>query len=265
MESIKSYSTANSIKVLAFAINLEQRLSSEQIDFLIKKVEEIEYFENNFSNKQIQEEISITTQPNGITTQTKGVAGIVWQKIDELKKPVWTLTINKEIIVITCHVYTRWNEISKQAFEYIDNAFKLISDTPNITQITLEYLDEFEVVNTHSNWKEKLFKDNCEYITSNIHNLDDFWHISQGYFIKLEKQDEKLLDTVDINYFADELDNLKHKVNIRIQHKLLYSPKTLYNQEAINDSFEEIHKHSKKIFIDIVNNDIINQFNTGEN
>jgi uncharacterized protein (TIGR04255 family) len=264
MESIKSYSTENAIKVLAFAINLEQRLSSEQIDFLVKKVEEVEYFKNNFSNKQIQEEISIITQ-DGITTQTKGVAGIVWQKIDKFNKPLWTLTINKETIVIACHAYTRWNEISKQAFEYINNAFKLISDIPNITQITLEYLDEFEVVNIYSNWKKELFKDNCEYITSNIHNLNDFWHISQGYFIKLEEQDEKLLDTVDIHYFSDELDNLKHKINIRIQHKLLYSPKTLYNQEAINNSFEKIHKHSKKIFIDIINDDIINQFNTGEN
>jgi len=260
MELVKAYSDTNAVKVIAFAISLEKELSLTEITTLIGKLKENEILKA-FSEHQIQHVVSMVIGQIDTPKQDNSVGGIIFNQKDD-NKVTWSLIANKDSVIVTCRNYSRWNQVSIQALEYINIVFKEL-DT-NIAQITLEYLDEFEVLDNRLNWKESLFKNSCEYITPNIYNLNDFWHISQGYFIKLEDIEEKILDTVDINYFADEHDNLKHKVNIRMQHRLQYITPFLYNQDNIKTYFNKIHEHSKNLFFNIVNDDILNQFHIGE-
>lgn len=263
MEIIKAHSEENAVKVIAFAIYFSQKLSNEDIDILITKTNEINFFNNEFNSIENQDEIAVTFTPDGGQSQTQTISGVVCNKLNN-KIPEWSLTINKEVVVVTCREYTWWNEISLNAYKYITEAFNLTPKDKNISQITLEYLDEFEILDNNSNWKELLFKNNSEYITSNIYKLNDFWHINQGCFIKLQNLDKKLLDTIDINYFSDERDSLKHKVNIRTQHILRYDSNYKYNDENIKIIFDAIHIHSKDIFEKIIHDDILNTFNRGE-
>ena len=263
MELVKAYSSANAVKVIAFAISLEQELSSIKIRELIDILKENEFLTKNFNDSQLQHVLSMVISQDGIPKQDNGIGGIIFNQQDEDEKNLWSLIVNKDSIIVTCKTYSRWNQVSEQSLAYINIIFDYLNNS-KISQITLEYLDEFEILEKSSTWKESLFKSSCEYITSNIYQLNDFWHISQGYFIKLENIEEKILDTVDINYFADESDNLKHKVNMRMQHKLRYDSPTLYEEDTVKDYFNEIHIHSKDIFFQIVHDDILNQFHTGE-
>jgi uncharacterized protein (TIGR04255 family) len=264
MKIIKTYSEENAVKVIAFAIYFSQKLSNEDINILIKKINEIEFFNKEFNKIQNQDEIAVTFTPDGGQTQTQTINGVVCNKQTDNQIPKWSLTINKEVIVVTCREYTRWNEISLNAYNYITETFNLIPKDKDISQITLEYLDEFEILDSENNWKEILFKNDSGYITSNIYALDDFWHINQGCFVKLQNLEQKLLDTININYFSDERDSLKHKVNLRTQHILRCDNSYSYNDESIKKIFDTIHIHSKDIFEKIIHDDILNTFNRGE-
>ena len=263
MELIKSYSNQNAVKVIAFAISLEKELSSIEIRELNDNLKENQIFKNDFNDNQLQQMLSMVISQDNIPKQENSIGGIIFQKNDENKKNLWSLIVNKDSLIVTCKVYTRWNEVSKKALEYISIVFDYLNNL-HISQITLEYLDEFEILEKLEKWKEVLFQDSCKYITPNIYELNDFWHISQGYFIKLENIEERILDTVDINYFSDELDNLKHKVNMRMQHKLRYETPVKYTKDDINRYFNEMHIHSKELFFKIVHNDILNEFHRGE-
>jgi len=257
MELFKSYSKENALKVIAFAINFEQELLSTQISELLNRLEE-KKINTYFNEQQI---VSMTINQEGIPSQKNSISSIIFKKIEEFKL-LWSLIIDKNRVVVTCQDYTRWDKVSSEALNYINIVLTELEITFKIAQITLEYLDEFEILEPTLNWKSELFKADCEYMTSNIYKLEDFWHISQGYFIKINNIDEKILDTIDINYFADERDNLKYKVNMRMQHKLYYDND--YNKNSIKDYFHKIHLHSKTIFFNIVNENVTEKFNIGE-
>jgi uncharacterized protein (TIGR04255 family) len=260
MKIIKAYSEENAVKVIAFAIYFSQKLSNEDIKTLTSQVDENQFFKEEFNSIQNQNEIAVTFTSDGVQTQTQTISGVLCNK----QEPEWSLTINKKAIVVTCKEYTKWNEISSNAYKYTTEAFRLIPKNKDISQITLEYLDEFEILDSGSNWKEVLFKSDSSYITSNIYTLEDFWHINQSYFIKLQDLEQKLLDTIDINYFSDEIDDFKNKINIRTQHVLRFNNSYNYNDQNIKKIFNTICTHSKDIFKKIIHDNILDKFNRGE-
>jgi len=246
MNFIKAYSDKNAVKVIIDAINTTP------------------YFQRSFPETKEQAEISFSVTPDGTTQQTITKNGIVLYSSLE-KNAKWMININKEIILITCKEYSRWANISNEAYRHLQELIKIIDHTTQIAQITLEYLDEFEILNPSEDWKEELFRSNSKYLNTNIFSLNDFWHINQGYFVQLPDLSNKHLDTININYFADEKDNLKHKVSIRIQHKLLIEPAQSINEiKYIKDCYESLHVHSKMAFENIVSNKVLETFDRGE-
>lgn len=260
MQLVKSYNPDNAVKVIAFAVNF-MPLSVEEMKKLISKLDTLEYFNEKFNIKKPTQEVTMTIHADGTQQHELSIGGIMYEKTKDTNIPIWNLTINKNSIVVSCREYTRWDNISTQSIEFIS---KVMDNTENIniTHITLEYIDEFEIINHKEKWKEELFKTNCDYNLSHIYKLDDFWHINHGYFFNHKKLNSKLLDTLNINYFADENDNLKHKVNVITQHMLMQINES-YNESNIKKYFDIIHLHSKEIFEAIINDDILKTFKRG--
>lgn len=258
MELIKSYLNDNAVKVIAFAINYTQQLSNETITTVIQTLKDTSFFTEKFQDIKDQNMFSMTVNPDGVQAQTQSIGGVVCNNDD------WSLTVNKDVIIVTCKKYTRWNDISSETYQYLNEIFKLIPSTQGIAQITLEYLDEFEILDNKSDWKRYLFNKECSYITDNIYETADFWHINLGSFVELKELDQKLLDGIDINYFADEQDELKHKINLRTQHVLSYAANQAYNNKIIEKNFNTMHIHSKEVFEKIIHSDILKKFKQGD-
>lgn len=264
VQSIKSYNESNSVKVIAFAMYFSKRLSQHEIDSLVDTIYNTEYFIQEFNSIDKQQEISMTITPDGTPKHTQSVGGIVSSKLNAKKTPTWTLELNKDLLLVTCRAYSRWEPVSHKAFSHIDEIFKIIQDSySRIDNLTLEYLDEFIVLNKMEEWKRVLFKDNCKYLLANFYDLDDYWHINHGCFLKIDNVEAKVLDTYGINFFADEQDNMIEKVNIRMQHKVLFDSNSSLNKEKIEDVFSQVHIHSKNIFESIVSDKILETFNRG--
>lgn len=267
MNLIKAYNEFNSVKVVAFAINFAKRLSAQEIEKLVMTFQKAEYFVSEFNKINEQQEISMTITPDGNPKPSKGMGGVLCNKFDAHDNMSWSLELNKDVVVIICHSYTRWKNISQKAYIHLEEVFKLLINYGcGISTITLEYLDEFAVLDKNKKWKEELFRINNKYLQENIYSLNDYWHVNHGYFQNLEGiENAKMLDTISVNYFADEEDNMQEKLKIRMQHKIHYSIVQEYNKSNLSDSYQLIHDHSKKIFETIISDSVLKTFDRGEN
>lgn len=255
---VKPYADKNAVKVVAFAVQLTEHLSPDNLILIVAELRKKQCFDQFIASDQF--EVSVTITQDGVVQQTHSTNGVIFEEQDVDQSVTWTASINKEFILVTCKAYTRWNEISPKALKIIDEIFASMKDI-NISQITLEYLDEFNILNPESDWMPKLFKENCNYILPSIYRMDSFWHINYGYFTSIEDFEHSLLDNLYLNYFADEQDDLNHKVNIRAQHKLDIFEE--YENENITKYFNAIHLHSKSIFEEIVSDPILALFDRG--
>lgn len=248
MRFVKPFSSNNAVKIVGFAINFSETVSD--IEIVIENIKKDENFEKFYSS--ISEEITTIITPDNITQQRSSKAGIVLQSSD------WVINLSKEMLIISCKKYTSWTEVSKQVFEYINIVLKYLKK--DINQIALEYLDEFEILDIKSNWKDELFVKDSKYLNENIRDLDDFWHINQGRYLKLDEIDSKVLDSINVKFFANQRDGLKNKVNLMCQHRVVFQKHKEYD-EKIENYFDILHTHTKEIFENIINKNIIENFN----
>ncbi|MCK9454239.1 TIGR04255 family protein [Sulfurimonas sp.] len=262
MENFSACSGCNAVKVIAFAFNMVERFSEEHIKEILKKAKESQELKEIFGEPKEQQMFSTTINPDGTQQHSSGLGGVLFEKSSSNPdKPFsWKVLINVDQILIQCLEYSRWHNIFEEFKNYIEKVFSLIGGNLLIRQMTLEYLDEFILNNPQSNWKKELFAEDCSYILPNIYSLEDFWHINHGYFVtKAEFDSYKMLDTLNINYFADEQDAMKQKIQVRTQHNLLLGV-CQYNKDKFFTYLDEMHIHSKSIFDTIIREEVRNEF-----
>ncbi len=267
MNFIKTYSEKNAVKIIAFAINFDQDLANEQIKTIIDMAKKDEFFTSNFLKVTNQTEVSFVITPEGAPQQNITENGVIFQSEDS-NDSAWTIIVNKEHIVVTCKAYSRWNAISKQTYAYLQKVIDIfpIEYNVSVAQITLEYLDEFEITSPNEDWKQELFRqDNNKFLNKNVYEQNDFWHINHGYFITLDKLENKQLDTINISYFSDDNDDFKNKVTIKSQHRVIVEPvQDLNKMDFISKTFNIVHNHSKEVFENIISDNILEKFDRGE-
>ena len=249
MEIIKPFSQKNAVKIVAFGINFSETISDIEIETIIETIKEDKIFEDFYSTTS--EEITTIISPDKVMQQKTSKAGIIFQNND------WQINLSKNMLVVNCTNYTSWTEISKQMFIYIKSILKYTKKS--ISQITLEYLDEFQILDIKADWKSKLFVNNSKYLNNNIKDIDDFWHINQGRYLKLDGIETKVLDTINIKFFAEQKAGLKNKVHLLCQHRVTFQEAKKY-EDNIEDSFDILHTHTKSIFQNIINENIIKNF-----
>lgn len=247
MKTIRPFSQKNAVKIVAFGINFSETIS--EIETVIDNLKEDKNFEDFVSN--VPEEITTVISPNNITQQRINKAGIIFQNND------CYINLSKNMLIINFKNYTNWTEISNKVFTYIKNILIYVKNS--INQITLEYLDEFEILDINEDWKNKLFVRNSKYINNSINEIDDFWHINQGRYLKLDGIESKVLDTINIKFFADHNDGLKNKVNLLCQHRVAFQEHQNYG-DKIEYSFDVLHAHAKDVFQNIINENMIENF-----
>lgn len=255
---IKPFTDTNAVKVVAFALKLEENFTFEALSAVIEKLRCDDFFKKEFNKINDQVEVSLTIGPDGSVQHNQSMNGIVFEKKEnEDSQPSWVVSINKDSILVNCFQYTRWKNIFPESESIISKVFKIIG-SKNIESITLEYLDEFEILDVSSDWIKSLFKQDSGYLLKNIFECKSFWHINHGYFIDIDGLSESILNNLFINYFADEHDGLKNKVHVRAQHRLGLNEE--YDNANIARYFNAIHEHSKSIFENMIHDDILELF-----
>ncbi len=252
MENVESCSKNNAVKSVNFVLIFKS--SIENFEKIIEIINKDDFFKKEFDNTSIENATSFTAMSNNVKIDKIKKVNVICTK-KENNGNVVTFGMDKNVLLISYNYYTKWSKISEKTYKYIEKAMNLVTEEYEINKIILDYFNEFKI-NKTSGWKERLFKKDNKYLTKNILSSDDFWHVNQGYFSKLSNYKE--LDNININYFANQNGNSQHKVNLKFQHTLFYNE--VFDLKKIKDFFSVMHSHSKKIFADIIHENIIFDF-----
>lgn len=247
MSNINPSSDKNAIQVVAFAISFASELNKGQLEDLFSVLKE-ESELKDMNPKQINA-ITVQITDNEQTSKTE-LAGMTFNMGAAREAPDWEVTLRKDALIVVCRKYTRWEDIWKQSKNYL---LKIISKLQDMAfkDITLEYVDEFSIVNAKLPWKTELFSNTSKYIAGHFLQLDDFWHTHNGFFTTI--YNHKALNNINIDYFMDNQTNT-HKVIMRTQHKTMSIDQlniTVFN-EIIEPIYTECHDFNKTIMKDIL-------------
>lgn len=258
MQNVEPCNSNNAIKVVAFAIDFAHEVGEQYIKDAINLYNQDADLNKELPHVQPQESIHIDIT-NGIQAQKQTLGAVVFENFSELNEPIWSIIIRRNGIAVTCRSYSRWDTIWPQAKEYLSKMLTLFVDKVQIGSITLEYVDEFLIQDISSDWKKDLFNNTTRFLTTNVFDVEDFWHSYHGYFSKSTNDHiVKVLNTINIEYIEEEPKSL-HKIIIRTQHRSLTENIIIDAQfldtifsKAIDDS----HQANKEIFVNLLSADM---------
>lgn len=268
MTLVQPVNEHNAIKIAAFAFELYPESVTQEILEKIQQSYTNGLFSsyNNFipHNEMV---VKITESERQITTDTLG--GLSLLKTDAAGNKIWEVLIDKNNIVVTCHKYTRWEEVFTQTKIYLKEIMGVIGNSISIHGLTLEYIDEFNILDgTTHKWKEELFLSEAKYLPKHIFELLKPWHSHHGFFLDGERTlNKRILLNLNIECVVSKQG--AYKLIIRSQHRSLMENSILFNVENIDSKIDEAmvenHKINKDLLRDLLTVDALQSINLGEN
>lgn len=96
----------------------------------------------------------------------------------------WRLQVQANAIVVTCHQYSRFNEVWPRAKRYFDLTLEAIDTPCDVMEVSHQVLDRFNYHATPGLDYDlaELFKRGSDYLTPKAWNSGLLWHVHQGWF-----------------------------------------------------------------------------------
>lgn len=253
MSSITFCRENNAIDRVAFMFVLSKNFSQEEITSVKELYNSNSTLSGELPRIQVQNSVMIQIGDNSNISQGPNVGGLILDRMLENGKQEWFVSIVNNIIVIGSSKYTRWAEMWGRATEYLNIFMPLFNNS--ITEIAIEYIDEFIIENQKEKWKEELFNIENDFLPKNIFSIDSFWHIHQGYFTS---ESQKQLNNINLNYLKDDL-SLKNKLIIQTHHKLTLDDPVdtnSYVHALVDKHMSMNHKINKDILVNLLSKSI---------
>lgn len=257
----------NAIKVVAYAVDFREEIDDKLIHEAIAIHNDDSEFSQEFPHKNPQKSLKIEVR-NGVQLHQEELSGIIFEKLGTSGEPLWSLILRKDALAVTCQDYSRWNQISTKAQEYMSKMINILQGV-KVASVTLEYVDEFIITDPSLPWKEYLFNPNSKFFTQNVFAVQDFWHSHHGFFSECSCANvDKVLNTVNLDYVEEEMKNIKkNKVVIRTQHKARTDDVIIdekFMDTIFKSSIEENHLTNKTIFRDILSEGMSKKIKLGD-
>ncbi|MCB4763525.1 MAG: TIGR04255 family protein [Sulfurovum sp.] len=257
----------NAIKIAAFAFAVQPESITHSILEKIQSHYTAKQF-SDYNNIAPHNSIVVNFTDNNQEITSDALGGLSLLKVDGHGNKIWETVINKDTIIVTCYRYTRWNEIFEKAKNYVKEILNLIDKDLKITGLTLEYIDEFTVLNNSDNrWKKELFLEDTKYLPSHIFEVTNPWHSHHGFFFNgNELLNQKILINLNIEYVITN--QSIHNLVIRSQQRSLLDSAIDLNQSkidtSINAAMVENHKINKNLLRDLLSEGALQSINLGE-
>ena len=269
MTLVQPVNDHNAIKIAAFAFELQPENITQQVLENIQTKYTDGFFSSSYNNlvPHIEMVVKITESEKKVTNNTLG--GLSLLKIDATGNKIWEVLIDKNNIVVTCHKYTRWEEVFTQTKIYLKKIIEVIGSDVLIRGLTLEYIDEFNILNSENNkWKEELFLRETKYLPKHIFELLNPWHSHHGFFLDGKNiLNKRILLNLNIEYVGSNQDS--YKLIIRSQHRSLMENTILFNVEnidfKIDEAMVENHEINKDLLRNLLTTNALQSINLGKN
>lgn len=239
----------NAIKMVAFVFEFNKPFSIGAIE-LIDSMHDGDYDE--LPAKRPIEDIAISIGPSGVQySHQSHQKGISFQQIARNGEPEWAFTVNNSSVVIQCAAYTGWTNVVKRTKLISEKYLPALLDGNELHSVSLEYRDEFSILEPGSDWKSDLFNQCSNLLPRFIFETDGLWHSHLGYYSKVETAE--VLTRINLDYVIQ--DSKKHQLVVVTQHRIdtknigFDLPK---NELPGMHLIHLMHRLNKEIFADVL-------------
>jgi hypothetical protein len=240
---VKPYNTNNAIKVVAFALEFNQSINMSK-DF----INSLKGLSNKDNELVIIEDIksySVKVEHQNAISHGERIIGVEFSYNNS-----WVVKFLEDKFLVYIDNYTRWEEIFATYLNDIYSIFSDIINGINIQGFTLEYIDEFTIVDLSQEWQKDIFDFDTDYISKHQLNNKSTWHLHQGFFSDIGLS---VLNNININ-----VGNIKESHNgiiiISTQHKVAHN-----SLKDINNIYNSLHDLNKEIISDILSTTMCNK------
>lgn len=251
----KPISEKHAIDVASFIVTFEHPFESSIIDSLPGLHERLkaDYPTFNLTNMV---EVSVTG--NEIGPKVGVTSGGLLQNLQPDGRPIWTLRVEGNAIVVSCTKYERWKDISPKALEHINAAIVFVNNDRNaVTSLIHQIVDRFVTADKAEYDISQVFNTQSPYLTGQALKAGKFWHVFQGWFEDKQTLGGKFLNVLNLSTSENPANitittSIDHTAHLRFD-----SPKAIeeLDDKFIRKAFDELHETNKSIIRHLLNND----------
>lgn len=267
MTLAKPITEKNAIDAITFAVVLERHFNAHEAENLLRLENTLRDKLPSFSRMT---GVSFRVENDHIAEQTPKATGVLLQHFKPDGKPDWVLRAVDNQIAVTCHAYTRWDDIWLQADSFITEAFKAIGTdaSNNAVAFVLQVVDRFVQPNRFDEYSvADVFDARTKFLTPHAAEVGPLWHVHQGWFADLELLDRMTLRCLHVLNISTS--QVAEKFITTIDHVSQLSlantgttidsssPVTQPDESAAfrNQAFQRLHDENKKILRSLLNAD----------
>jgi uncharacterized protein (TIGR04255 family) len=251
----KPISEKHAIDVASFIVIFERPFEASIIDSLPGLHERLKA---DYPTFNLTKTMEVNVTGNEVSQKIGVTSGGVLQNLQHDGRPIWTLRVEGNAIVVSCNDYKRWEDISSKALDHIKAAIAFVNNDSNaVSSLIHQIVDRFVTLNKDEYNINQVFNTQSPYLTGQALKAGKFWHVFQGWFEDKQEFGGKLLNVLNLSTSENPANitittTIDHAAHLRFE-----SPKAIeeLDDKFIRKAFDELHECNKSIIRHLLTND----------
>lgn len=243
----------HSIESASFVLAYTQPFSKSAIESLTPLREVLGELLPSF---QMQNAIGFTFDvTNGIPVPlSDGPSSLLMQKNSDDGTQEWGLRVEANYIMVTSFKYSRWNVVSKSAFEILASVSKILSSRDNpLTVMGLQVIDKFLTPPDVDYDIGDVFNRDSRFLTRQALESEKLWHVYQGWFDNDLIQNGRVLNVLNLST-NDTPDGLISTVDHNAQLQFSATSSRPSDISWLQANFDSLHEENKSVLRNLLSN-----------
>lgn len=251
----KPISEKHAIDVASFIVVFERPFETNIIDSLLGLHDRLK---TDYPTFNLTKTMEVNVTGNEVSQKIGVTSGGVLQNLRSDGRPIWTLRVEGNTIMVSCTDYKRWGDISSKALDHIKAAIAFVNNGGNAASSLIhQIVDRFVTANKDEYDITQVFDTQSPYLTEQALKAGKLWHVFQGWFDDKQELDGKVLNVLNLST-AENPANITITTTIdHAAHLRFDSPKALeeLDDKFIRKAFDELHESNKSIIKQLLTTD----------
>lgn len=244
----------HAIEVAVFVVAFERPFSETTLSGLMGLQEALR---TNYPTFSPINALAVHVQGDRVETSRDKIAGVMLQNLKEDGRPLWSLRVNENTIVLSCFDYEKWETTSKKALADLCNAAIAVVDEKNpLAAIAFQVIDRWSGPTCGDAYDIKqVFNTRSPYLTKQATLSGCLWHVHQGWFEPAPaKHSGKILNVLNLSTNETPTGILTTVDHMARMH---FSPSIPAEKSAerkfLSEIFNLLHDKNKNIIKELIN------------